>query len=98
MNNISTEYAEALFLISCEENEAEEYLNDVRLVGKLFKEEPEFIMLLRSPNLSQEEKLSVLESAFGGRVKEHVCSFLKLLCQNGRMELLYESIEAYEAL
>lgn len=98
MNNISTEYAEALFLISCEENEAEEYLNDVRLVGKLFKEEPEFIMLLRSPNLSQEEKLSVLESAFGGRVKEHVCSFLKLLCQNGRMELLHECIEAYEAL
>lgn len=98
MNNISSEYAEALFLISCEEHSEEEYLNDVRLVGQIVAGEPEFIMLLRSPNLTLEEKLSFIEQAFGGRINENVNSFLKLLCQNNRMELLSECISAYEAL
>lgn len=98
MNNISSEYAEALFMISCEECAEEEYLNDIRLVGQTVALEPEFIMLLRSPNLSLEEKLSSIEAAFGGRVNENVNSFLKLLCQNNRIELLGECISAYEAL
>lgn len=98
MNNISSEYAEALFLISCEENAEEEYLNDIRLVGQVIDAEPEYIMLLRSPNLTLEEKLTSIDEAFGESVNENVLSFLKLLCENNRMENLGECIEAYEAL
>ena len=98
MNNISREYAEALFLLSCEARAMDEYLNDIRLVKQAFSEEPEYTALLRSPNLPITEKLSLIEAAFGGRVNEHTCSFLKLLCENGRMELLGECILAYEEL
>ena len=44
-NNISHEYAEALFLLSCEEKKEEEYLNDLKLVKDIFDSEKEYIEL-----------------------------------------------------
>ena len=77
-NNISHEYAEALFLLSCEEKSEEKYLSDLRLVKKIFEKEPEYLELLHSPSIGKEEKLNLIESAFGGSVNEHVVSFLKI--------------------
>ena len=95
-NNISLEYAEALFLLSCEENKKEEYLRDLGIVKEALTEE--YIMLLRSPEISKEEKLGLIDAAFEGRVLEHIVSFLKLACENGRAELLPMCIENYEKL
>ena len=95
-NNISLEYAEALFLISCEKNKQDELLKDLGIVKDTVSEE--YIMLLRSPDIAREEKLSLIDSAFENRVNEHIVSFLKLLCDNGRIELLPLCIENYEKL
>ena len=97
-NNISHEYAEALFLLSCEEKSEEKYLSDLRLVKKIFEKEPEYLELLHSPSIGKEEKLNLIESAFGGSVNEHVVSFLKLLCENNRIEQLFPCFEVYEKL
>ena len=97
-NNISLEYAEALFTISCEEGCEEEYLRDVRLVGQLVAEDGEYMALLRSPNIPTEEKIRMLDLALGSRVKENVLSLLKLLCERNRIELLPLCIENYEKL
>ncbi len=97
-NNISTEYAEALFLLSCEEKSEEQYLYDLRLVKDVFDLEPEYIMLLISPSITMEEKLSAIDSAFDERVNTNIVSFLKLLCENNRINMLYSCIEAYEKL
>ena len=97
-NNVSYEYAEALFLLSCEENDAEGYLSDLMIIKEAIEENGEYISLLSSPNITKEEKLSLVDAAFGESVRGHVVSFLKLLCERGRAELLPECLENYEKL
>lgn len=97
-NNISYEYAEALFLLSCEDNLEEQYLKDLRLVKSAFDSEPEYLMLFVSPSITLEEKLSAIDSVFDGRINESVISFLKLLCENNRMDMLYACFYDYEKL
>ena len=45
-NKISLEYAEALFLLSCEQGKSEAYLNDLRLVGEALQSDGELLLLL----------------------------------------------------
>ena len=97
-NKISLEYAEALFLLSCEQGKSEEYLKDLRLVGEALQSDGELLLLLRSPNLSHEEKDGVIDAIFGARLQEDTVSFLKLLCQKGRAELLPLCIADFERL
>ena len=97
-NKISLEYAEALFLLACEQEKGEEYLSDLRLIREVIGSEEELMLLLRSPNLSQDEKESVIDTVFGAYVREDTVSFLKLLCQKGRAELLPLCIEDFERI
>ena len=97
-NNISHEYAEALFLLSCEEKSEEKYLFDLRIVKGIFEDEPDYTELLHSPAISKEEKLQLIENAFSGKINEHIVSFLKLMCENNRIEHLYSCFEVYEKL
>lgn len=97
-NNISHEYAEALFLLSCEEKSEEKYLFDLRLVKDILDNEPEYVELLHSPSIPRDEKLIIIENAFGGRINEHIVSFLKLLCENNRIEYISACFEDYEKL
>lgn len=97
-NNISHEYAEALFLLSCEEKNEEKYLFDLRMVKDILDNESEYVELLHSPAIPKEEKIELIEQAFTGRVNEHVVSFLKLMCENNRIEYLYSCFDVYEKL
>ena len=97
-NKISLEYAEALFLLACEQGKSEEYLSNLRLVGDTIKGEEEFLLLLRSPNLSEKEKEGIIDDVFGGALLKDTVSFLKLLCQKGRVELLPLCIDDFERL
>ena len=97
-NNISHEYAEALFLLSCEEKSEEKYLNDLKMVKAIFNSEPDYIELLHSPAISKDEKLALIENAFAGRINDHVVSFLKIMCENNRIEEIYSCFDVYEKL
>lgn len=96
-NKISLEYAEALFLLGCEKNQAEAYLKDLRLVGEILKEE-DLLLLLRSPNLSFNEKEEFIDLTLKEAISEDTLSFIKLLCQKGRAELLPLCIDDFEKL
>ena len=97
-NNVEKEYSQALFTIACEENDAEKYYEELKLIRDVFKSEPEYLILLSSPNLSTEEKLSCLDSAFSPFVSEYTLSFLKLLVQKGHISKFDICLEDYEKL
>ena len=97
-NNVSTQYAEALFILSCEEKIEEKCLNDLQLVRSVMDTEPDYLVFLNSPSVKKEEKLEAINSAFCERVHEYIVSFLMLLCENGRIELLNSCIDEYEKL
>ena len=81
-----------------EEKNEEAYLFDLRTVKEIFDTFPEYIELLHSPAVSKEEKIELIDSAFSDRVNEHIVSFLKLMCENNRIEYLYSCFDVYEKL
>lgn len=85
MNDAVKEYGTALFSLALEENAKEEYFNALKNVKSLFDENEGYLDMLASPALSVGARLSALDEAFEKILPEHVLSFLKLLCEKGRI-------------
>ncbi len=81
MNEISKEYAKALFELALENGSEEEYKEALELVLKVFSKNDNFVEFLSSPEVSSSEKLDVAEKAFSDSLPKEVMSFLKILCE-----------------
>ncbi len=98
MAEISKEYGTALFMLACEKNETKNYADALQKVSGVFGENPDYLLFLASPSISLSERLAAIGDAFGGRVPEDVVSYLKLLCEKGRISCFSESVEEYNRL
>ncbi len=98
MTEIGKEYGTALFMLACEENEQKNYAKALESIKKLFLENPQYTELLSSPSIPLKERLRVIDNTFSDTVPEHVISYLKLLCERGRIPYFMESADEYKAL
>ena len=98
MSTVAREYAEALFLLACEENAEKEIGDSLTSICKIFDGSPEYKELLSSPAVPVTERAAVIDETFRGSMPEHTVSFLQLLSEKGRMELIYECEEEYRKL
>lgn len=89
------EYAEALFTLAAEENAAEEYLDSLGMLRQLFEENPDYAEFLNSPAIALSERLASIDEAFEGKMPEYVVSFLKVLCENGKMRTVTGCIDEF---
>lgn len=98
MAQIEREYAEALFSLAAEEQAAEEYLQSLQTVKQLMADNPDYVEFLNSPAIPLSERLSSVDEAFESSMPEYVVSFLKLLCENGKVRLLSGCIDEFVKL
>lgn len=91
-------YAEAMFSIAREESKTAEYAGELAMLGKVFKENPELYEVLGSPAIQPSERMQALEGIFKERVSERVYSFLSLLIEKRRVNLLEGIAGAYAGL
>ena len=98
MSTVAREYAEALFILACEENAEKEIGDSLSSVCKIFEASPEYRELLSSPAIPVAERAAIIDGAFRGNMPEHTVSFLQLLSEKGRMELFSECAEEYRKL
>lgn len=98
MIEVGKEYGAALFMLACEENQQTAYANALENLKKAFLDQPEYFELISSPSIPLRERLGVIEETFADALPEHVLSYVKLLCEKGRMSSFMESIEEYKAL
>lgn len=94
----SREYGEALFALATEYGACDEYNNALDTVSTVFKENPEYTDFLASPSIPKAERIEALETAFSGRVPEHIVSFLSILCERGRIREFSGCVREYKAL
>lgn len=94
MNNVSSEYAKALFTICAEQNKIDEYANCLTEINNAVAEQPEYLEYLFSPAEPLSNRLSAIDEAFVN-YPEHIVCFLKLLCENGRIRELPSLIEDF---
>lgn len=88
---IAAVYAKALISASEKTGKTDEVLSEFdSLVDDVLVAFPGFEGTLSSPRLSPDEKLALIDRVFGGRASEEMKTFLKVLCQHGRLDCLSE--------
>lgn len=98
MTEISKEYATALFELALEQKKQAEFAQALEQVQRQFRQNPEYEALLMAPGIPAGQRTGMLAAAFDKLVPEYVLSFLQLLCEKGRMELLDDCITEFNRL
>lgn len=98
MTEIIKEYSTALFMLALESGKQKEYAGILGEIKDIFLNNPNYLALLSSPSIPITERLSVIDEAFKERVPEHILSYMKLLCEKGKIGEFYESVEEYNIL
>ncbi len=95
MTDISREYGAAIFALACENGTKKEYYDALAFVKTQFEENADYLELLASPAIPQRERMASLGEVFGGKVPEHVLSFVQLMCEKGRIAYFAESADVF---
>lgn len=70
-------------------------LEQMTEIRKLFRENPDYLKLLSEPAIKKDERLDLIEKAFGASVERYLVSFLKLLCERNLLGEYEGCCEAY---
>lgn len=94
-SDVQREYGGALWLLAVEQNCSQELLEDVHTLQAVLRDNPDYIKLIRSPDILLEERLGLLDKAFRGNVHAYVLNFLKLLAERGHFAFLPDCLDEY---
>ena len=85
MTQVGSVYGDALYSLALEDGLAAQILEELTVLEQSFRQEPDFIRLLSTPNLSKQERCQILDDSFRGKVHAYVLNFLKILTEKGYM-------------
>lgn len=95
MTKTARTYGSALFSLAKEEQLQERILQDLSLAVQIFRDNPDYVRLLREPSIRKAERIALLDEAWKDTLHPYTLNFLKLLCENGTIGLLGECSQAY---
>lgn len=98
MADISKEYAEALFILACEDNSEQAYMTALDEVLEVFAQNDDFMLFLSSPNIPLGERVAAIDRVFDGAAPVHVISFIQLLCEKGHIGVFDECVDEFHRL
>lgn len=81
---VSSVYGDALFDLVLEEGRVDAAAEEIRAVREVFLHNEELFTLLNHPEILREEKIALVEKAFGGRVSDEVLGFLCVIITKER--------------
>lgn len=91
---VSKTYGDALFEVAVEEGTLDTMLEEVEAVLQVFKNDKEYINLLAHPKIPVEEKHTMVEAVFKGKVSDELTGFIITIVDKGRFTEI-ESILSY---
>lgn len=98
MNQISKEYAGALYSLALEQGTgtARKWADELKTAGGILAENPAYLQLLSSPEVGGDERESLLREAFGESLSREPLSFAVLMSRRGRARELPDAIRRFE--
>ena len=96
MNDAAKEYGGALFELAHDEGIDGDLIPEVRLIRALFEENPDYVKLLASPNISKDERLNCLDGLLDGRVHPYILNFLKIITERNHARSVFGCFDEYE--
>lgn len=101
VTKIASRYAKSLMDLAIESNNLENVLEDINEFKKA-TDNRDFYMLLKSPIVNKEKKISIFQELFEGKANELTYAFLNILVRKGREnylpEIANQFISQYKAL
>ncbi|MFT4544706.1 MAG: F-type H+-transporting ATPase subunit delta [Bacteroidia bacterium] len=94
---VATRYAKSLLGLVAEKGNLEEAFKDMSLIQKTCSENRDLVVLLKSPVVNTEKKISILNSVYGKNVGEVTMLFINLITKNRREGALPEIADAFIA-
>lgn len=95
MTGIGENYAQALYSLAKEENIASVILEQLKTLDTVFGQEPDFLRLLATPNLSKDERCAIIDKSFWEKLHPYVLNLLKLLTEKGHVRSFGDCVKAY---
>lgn len=88
-------YAQALYSLAKEEEATSRILQELKALDAAFTQEPDFLRLLTTPNLSKDERVKIVDCSFREKVHPYVLNYLKLLAQKGHTGSFKSCVKSY---
>ena len=98
MTEIGNTYGQALYDLARSEALDEQILTELTVLNESFQQETGFLRLLQSPSLSKQERCTILDESFRGKLHSYVLNFLKILTEKGYMKHFDHCCQAFEEL
>ena len=95
MTEVGSVYGESLYELAKEESLTKQIGEQLAVLQQSFHQEPDFVRLLSSPNLTKAERCQILDDSFRGRVHPYLLNFLKILTEKGYMRHFDHCCDAY---
>lgn len=95
MTEVGSVYGEALYELALSEGLSKAILDELQPLEQSFRQEPAFIRLLCSPNLSKQERCQILDDCFRGKVQPYLLNFMKILTEKGYMRHFSDCCAAF---
>lgn len=92
---VSKTYGDALFDVAVEDNTLDDLLAEVEAVTDILHSNEEYIGLLSHPRLAVEEKVSLIEKAFKGKVSDTLLGFLMTITGKGRFTEIFDILDYF---
>lgn len=81
---IAKTYGDALLELAVEKHREEELLAEAETVLRALTDNPDFFRLMSHPEISEEEKVKILEEVFRGRVSDEMTGFMRIIIRKNR--------------
>ena len=98
MTEITAGYAQALFDLAQEETLDSVIMEQLQVLSTAFSQEPDFLRLLATPNISKNERYQILDESFRNQVHPYVLNFMKLLTEKGEILRFGSCVKQYKTL
>ena len=95
MTEVGSVYGESLYELAKDESLGKIIGEQLAVLQESFRQEPDFVRLLSSPNLTKAERCQILDDSFRGKVEPYVLNFLKILTEKGYMRYFSDCCDAY---
>ena len=95
MSQIGNVYAQALYSLAKEEKAEHIVLDELKALDTGFAQEPSYVRLLATPNLTKDERCRILDDGFRGKIHPYVLNFLKILTEKGYIRHFSDCCRAY---
>lgn len=92
---VASRYAKSLLKIAIDENILEDLHKDMQLVNDVCNNNPDLVLLLKSPIVRIDKKTTILDEIFGKHISQISSSFISIILTKKREGLLADISDAF---